>query len=458
MVQRMFLQTITFLLPMVMTNNLISQSIVFRNLNKNNSTLSSNFINCMEVDRNSNLWIGTEFGLNKYNLKTNQIITFNSKNSEIPFDGINSLAVDEKGALWLGSYTGEVAKIDTFGNLIEKISLYCNNPQKAIVSSIDIENNNIYISCIGCGLFKISKRADEKYILEEYYQTKNNNFTYCFAGKNGIWFSSDEGVFFWEYKGKKRYVREVDEIYCIAPSSNRYLWGVGLQGDEQVVFKIYNNKIEDIKYLSTLMLSTRVNSIVEFNDSSLLLASNIIARFSPSTIESYVFGYSDSISTDAYYSKIIMHRDYLIVSTVDKGVYIYDKNQKEKSKQEKAFFNGKKFEIGDTINIGNVLFYHQSSIPIDTINMNNLLLFLIENKTCIVEISGHTENIGSEQANMKLSSDRVEYIKEWLTFRGIRPNRVITRAYGGTHALSTENNEESRRINRRVEVKLIDCK
>ncbi|GMU95966.1 OmpA family protein [Ignavibacterium album] len=69
----------------------------------------------------------------------------------------------------------------------------------------------------------------------------------------------------------------------------------------------------------------------------------------------------------------------------------------------------------------------------------------------IVEISGHTDNVGSRKSNIELSIRRANAVKEWLVKRGIEPGRIQTKGYGPDRPIAPNNSEENKRKNRRIE-------
>ena len=73
----------------------------------------------------------------------------------------------------------------------------------------------------------------------------------------------------------------------------------------------------------------------------------------------------------------------------------------------------------------------------------------------IVEISGHTDNVGSNAYNQKLSQRRADAVKAWLVSKGIDSVRIIAVGYGEESPRVTNDTEENRRLNRRIEFKRI---
>jgi outer membrane protein OmpA-like peptidoglycan-associated protein len=76
---------------------------------------------------------------------------------------------------------------------------------------------------------------------------------------------------------------------------------------------------------------------------------------------------------------------------------------------------------------------------------------LIANPEVEVEISGHTDNVGSARANISLSLRRAESVKQYLISRGIRSNRITTVGYGFAKPVTSNETEDGRSKNRRIE-------
>lgn len=87
--------------------------------------------------------------------------------------------------------------------------------------------------------------------------------------------------------------------------------------------------------------------------------------------------------------------------------------------------------------------------------LTELLMMLERYPQMVVRLEGHTDRLGGRQANMILSQNRVDEIKKYLISKGIEEKRIKTQAFGGNRPISTENSEESRKLNRRVEVRIL---
>ena len=80
---------------------------------------------------------------------------------------------------------------------------------------------------------------------------------------------------------------------------------------------------------------------------------------------------------------------------------------------------------------------------------------LRSNPTMEIELSAHTDNIGGYSYNLKLSQDRAHSAREYLLSKGIDQKRIISKGYGEVKPVATNNSDNGRQLNRRVEFKII---
>jgi len=88
--------------------------------------------------------------------------------------------------------------------------------------------------------------------------------------------------------------------------------------------------------------------------------------------------------------------------------------------------------------------------------LNDLYQSMKANPKLKIEVAGHTDNVGSEEANMKLSQNRANTIRKYLNGRGITIDRVTSKGYGEKDPLEDNATEEGRQKNRRLEVRVIE--
>lgn len=82
--------------------------------------------------------------------------------------------------------------------------------------------------------------------------------------------------------------------------------------------------------------------------------------------------------------------------------------------------------------------------------------FLNNNPEVRVEIQGHTDNIGSDNYNQKLSEGRAASVRNYLVSKGIDPSRMTVKGYGESVPLMDNSTSEGRAFNRRIEFKVIE--
>lgn len=84
----------------------------------------------------------------------------------------------------------------------------------------------------------------------------------------------------------------------------------------------------------------------------------------------------------------------------------------------------------------------------------NAMQILVENPEMKIEIRGHTDNIGSENYNKKLSEKRAKTVRDYLVINGIKPERLDVKGFGESEPIADNRTVEGRTLNRRVEFKV----
>ncbi len=87
--------------------------------------------------------------------------------------------------------------------------------------------------------------------------------------------------------------------------------------------------------------------------------------------------------------------------------------------------------------------------------LNSIATTLKQYDQTIVEINGHTDNIGSLAANQKISDERAQSVGAYLAGQGVQPVRLEMRGYNYQYPIASNDTEQGRALNRRVEIRLI---
>lgn len=114
------------------------------------------------------------------------------------------------------------------------------------------------------------------------------------------------------------------------------------------------------------------------------------------------------------------------------------------------------FTIGETITLEDINFasgdHHILSVAYPM--LDSLAAFMREEQETVVRITGHTDDVGSEEDNLALSVRRTEAVREYLTNSGIAEDRISTEGFGENMPKVTNDTDENRALNRRVEIKI----
>lgn len=114
--------------------------------------------------------------------------------------------------------------------------------------------------------------------------------------------------------------------------------------------------------------------------------------------------------------------------------------------------------VGKVMRLDALIFHQRSAVisPESYPELNTVADMLHSNPNMVIQLEGHTDTRGDKNLNLKLSEDRVESVKNYLVRRGVSKSRIKLKAYGGSQPLSMENTEEAHKLNRRVEVRIIE--
>lgn len=135
--------------------------------------------------------------------------------------------------------------------------------------------------------------------------------------------------------------------------------------------------------------------------------------------------------------------------------------QQENAELERqvAELNGRTTDRGLVVTLGDVLFNTgQSTIQGgNTGNLDELAVFLNRYSNRSVTIEGHTDNVGSNAANLSLSQNRANAVRAYLVAEGVASSRFAASGLGETAPVASNDSETGRQQNRRVEVIIADA-
>ena len=113
--------------------------------------------------------------------------------------------------------------------------------------------------------------------------------------------------------------------------------------------------------------------------------------------------------------------------------------------------------VGSTLDLPSIIFAQGKAglLAPSYAELNRLAIALQASPATEVRLEGHTDNVGPADKNQQLSEDRVAEVKRYLVGRGIAEPRISTVGFGGTKPKFGNDREETRRLNRRVELVIV---
>jgi len=110
-------------------------------------------------------------------------------------------------------------------------------------------------------------------------------------------------------------------------------------------------------------------------------------------------------------------------------------------------------KVGATIRLNNVFFEFAKAdlLPKSKTELDRLIGILGQYPKMEIEIAGHTDNVGDDASNLTLSKARAAAVRSYLVEHGVAAARLRSAGYGRSRPVATNETEEGRQLNRRVE-------
>lgn len=115
-------------------------------------------------------------------------------------------------------------------------------------------------------------------------------------------------------------------------------------------------------------------------------------------------------------------------------------------------------QVNETYVLKNIQFQFDSYQlhPSSFQELNKLITILTKNPLWKIELTGHTDDQGTEDYNLTLSKQRAKSVGDYLLQKGIENHRVRTQGFGMQRPMQSGRDELARAINRRVEARFLD--
>ncbi|MEP6747729.1 MAG: OmpA family protein [Bacteroidota bacterium] len=114
-------------------------------------------------------------------------------------------------------------------------------------------------------------------------------------------------------------------------------------------------------------------------------------------------------------------------------------------------------EIGQVVRLNNVFFdFDKSNLRNESfVELDRVILLLKDNPAIEIEMSAHTDSKGSDDYNLKLSQSRATSVREYIVSKGVDGSRIVSQGYGETKPVASNETDDGRQLNRRVEFKIL---
>ena len=422
----------------------INGSVIFFNSNKNpnNSSGYSDLNDIWIRLKNDNIW-GNPINLSQINTKGNDLL----------------LGVDESFIYVLrNNYVFTYSLIEPY-ELISELEIIGLDKEYEIVSgSIDSNKNIIFLSIQGYGSFGVEDIYYSKKLSDRWSRLVN-----CGSSLNS------------NYQEISPYLLNTDTLLFISNRNNNgYKLFYSVKDNESLEswtepkaleklnsnsskLSISRNQKSSTFYISESSDSKTYYDLIEYKvvdlENSFVLEINIKPEIKSGllTLSTNKFNISEKLSSSnalielenkGQYNLRLISNNYFILDTI-----------LNIQKSSSVNLNLLEIKKGNRKTLSQINFKRSStelteqSIPY----LENLLHIFKENDVKVI-IEGHTDNSGDYKLNVKLSKDRANTIKDYLIKKGIERNRIKIKGYGPSKPRYSNQSEELRRLNRRVEL------
>ena len=422
----------------------INGSIIFFNSNKNpnNSSGYSDLNDIWIRLKNDNIW-GNPINLSQINTNGNDLL----------------LGVDESFIYVLrNNYVFTYSVIEPY-ELISELEIIGLDKEYEIISgSIDSNNNIIFLSIQGYGSFGVEDIYYSKKLSDRWSRLVN-----CGSSLNS------------NYQEISPYLLNTDTLLFISNRNNNgYKLFYSVKDNESFEnwtepkaleklnsnsskLSISRNQKSSTFYISESSDSKTYYDLIEYKvvdqENSFVLEINIKPEIKSGllTLSTNKFNISERLSSSnalielenkGQYNLRLISNNYFILDTI-----------LNIQKSSSVNLNLLEIKKGNRKTLSQINFKRSStelteqSIPY----LENLLHIFKENDVKVI-IEGHTDNSGDYKLNVKLSKDRANTIKGYLIKNGIERNRIKIKGYGPSKPRYSNQSEELRRLNRRVEL------
>ncbi|MFI5173166.1 MAG: OmpA family protein, partial [Chitinophagales bacterium] len=112
---------------------------------------------------------------------------------------------------------------------------------------------------------------------------------------------------------------------------------------------------------------------------------------------------------------------------------------------------------GEILTLKNIFFETASAglLDVSRTELNKVVDLMLQNPAMKIRVNGHTDNVGTDADNLKLSLDRSSSVKNYLIANGIEASRISNKGFGESKPIDSNASEQGRANNRRTEIEIL---
>ena len=114
-------------------------------------------------------------------------------------------------------------------------------------------------------------------------------------------------------------------------------------------------------------------------------------------------------------------------------------------------------EVGQSIRLNNIFFdFAKADLRDEShLELDRILPYFRKFPNLKIELGGHTDSVGSDDANQQLSENRANAVRNYMISQGVPEDKIVAVGYGEQEPVATNDTDEGRQLNRRVEFKVL---
>jgi len=423
------------------------------------------------LQNNNETWIGTDKGIIIKRDRLYKVWELHDSSGES--QDITSIYLEHKNSYYVGTGKGQIYKLNfNFDTTRIPISDTILRSTDKILH-LSASGSKLWIGSDEGDIIEYNEETTITSVMPAYYRVPihqiitNNDKIYMVVRDNGIFFKRRK-------ENSWNQTKQINRCKKILKQGHEF-WMIGRDSTGRSLLLKTDNPDYDWEYVPLKCLPENSGKVL-FNDivpgprGVLWLASdNGVIKYDTLNHSCLRF------SVDQYpemkekrFDHLLPETDTsLLVSVPQKGMYrlIFSKDMQEERDtmvDKKALTRMEDINCNDTLVLNQLLFKTSKAEfinPADAIaQMDILVQYLDIHPTDDIELYGHTDNLSTnEEYLIKLSEGRVNKVREYLVEKGIKKQRISTRAFGGMKPIHTNATAEGREKNRRVEV-YIKCR